>query len=43
MKSFLVNIDIRAVAGTHKIYVRDVQSEKPIIIFRTKASENLNT
>jgi len=42
MKSFLVNIDIRAVAGTHKIYVRDVQSEKPIIIFRTKASENLN-
>ena len=38
MKSFLLNLEIRAVAGTHKIYAASVHNEKPIIVFRNNIS-----
>ena len=42
MKSFLLVLDIKAEAGTHKIHVKSPQTEKPVIIFRHGNTGNLH-
>lgn len=42
MKSFLLVLEIKAEAGTHKIHVHRPQTEKPVIIFRYGNTGNLH-
>jgi hypothetical protein len=42
MKSFLLILEIKAEAGTHKIHVNAPQTEKPVIIFRHGNTGNLH-
>ncbi len=42
MKSFEIQLEIKAVAGTHKIYVTRVTKEKPVIIFKRNSDHSIN-
>lgn len=42
MKSFEIQLEIQAVAGTHKIYVKHVTKEKPVIIFKRNSDHSIN-
>jgi len=42
MKSFELQLEIKAVAATHKIYVNRVTKEKPVIIFKRNSDHSIN-